>query len=101
LRAEQGSESSESFVGRKAEEKLENRKNVYLLLCVIGIVLPTRNSSLGPENGLHLGLIFRQLSRIASGFFGLMYWFRPWSLLILSHGRALLGVRALVAHPDR
>jgi len=50
-----------------------NRKNVYLFLCVLGIVLPY--SQLIPwvlENGLHLGLIFRQLfaNRIG-GFFGL------------------------------
>ncbi len=49
------------------------RKNVYLLLCVLGIVLPY--SQFIPwllENGLHLGLIFRQLfaNRIG-GFFGL------------------------------
>ena len=50
-----------------------NRKNVYLFLCVLGILLPY--SQLVPwvmENGLHLGLIFRQLfaNRIG-GFFGL------------------------------
>jgi len=50
-----------------------NRKNVYLFLCVLGIALPY--SQLIPwvlENGLHLGLIFRQLfaNRIG-GFFGL------------------------------
>jgi uncharacterized protein DUF2834 len=50
-----------------------NRKKVYLLLCVLGIVLPY--SQFIPwvlENGLHLGLLFRQLfaNRIA-GFFGL------------------------------
>ena len=50
-----------------------NRKNGYLLLCVLGIVLPY--SQLVPwvlENALHLGLIFQQLfaNRIG-GFFGL------------------------------
>jgi hypothetical protein len=50
-----------------------NQKSIYLLLCVLGIVLPY--SQLVPwvlENGLHLGLIFRQLfaNRIG-GFFGL------------------------------
>ena len=50
-----------------------NRKNAYLLLCVLGIVLPY--SQLIPwvlENGLHLGLLFRQLfaNRIGA-FFGL------------------------------
>jgi hypothetical protein len=48
-------------------------KNVYLLLCVIGAVLPY--SQFVPwvmENGLNLGLLVRQLfaNRI-SGFFGL------------------------------
>ena len=50
-----------------------NRKNLYLFLCVLGIVLPY--SQFIPwvlENGLHLGLLVRQLfaNRI-SGFFGL------------------------------
>ena len=50
-----------------------NRKNVYLLLCVLGIVIPY--SQFIPwvlENGLQLGLLFRQLfaNRI-SAFFGL------------------------------
>jgi len=50
-----------------------NRKNLYLFLCVLGIVLPY--SQFIPwilENGLHLGLLIRQLfaNRI-SGFFGL------------------------------
>ena len=50
-----------------------NQKNVYLFLCVLGILLPY--SQFIPwvmENGLDLGLIFRQLfaNRIG-GFFGL------------------------------
>lgn len=50
-----------------------NRKNVYLLLCVVGAVIPY--SQFIPwvmENGLRLGLLVRQLfvNRI-SGFFGL------------------------------
>jgi len=50
-----------------------NRKNLYLLLCVLGIVLPY--SQFIPwvlENGLPLGLLFRELfaNRI-SAFFGL------------------------------
>jgi hypothetical protein len=50
-----------------------NRKNLYLLLCVLGIILPY--SQFVPwvlENGLHFGLLVRQLfaNRI-SGFFGL------------------------------
>jgi hypothetical protein len=50
-----------------------NRKNVYLLLCVLGIVVPY--SQFIPwvlENGLHLGLLLQQLfaNRI-SAFFGL------------------------------
>jgi hypothetical protein len=50
-----------------------NRKNVYLLLCVLGMVIPY--SQFIPwvlENGLHLGLLFQQLfaNRI-SAFFGL------------------------------
>ncbi|MBI3419847.1 MAG: DUF2834 domain-containing protein [Proteobacteria bacterium] len=50
-----------------------NRKNIYLFLCVLGVVLPY--SQFIPwvmENGLHLGLLFRQLfaNRISS-FFGL------------------------------
>jgi len=49
------------------------RKNVYLLLCVLGIVLPyLQFIPWVLENGLHLGLVFRQLfaNRIG-GFFGL------------------------------
>jgi hypothetical protein len=58
-----------------------NRKNLYLLLCVLGIILPY--SQFVPwvlENGLHFGLLVRQLfaNRI-SGFLDLMSWFRPWS----------------------
>ncbi len=50
-----------------------NRKNIYLFLCVLGVVLPY--SQFIPwvmENGLHIGLLFRQLfaNRIG-GFFGL------------------------------
>ncbi len=50
-----------------------NRKNIYLLLCILGIALPY--SQFVPwvmENGLHLGLLFRQLfaNRIG-GFFGM------------------------------
>jgi hypothetical protein len=50
-----------------------NKKNIYLLLCVLGIVLPY--SQFIPwvlDNGLHVGLLFRQLfaNRIG-GFFGL------------------------------
>ena len=50
-----------------------NRKSLYLLLCVLGIVLPY--SQFIPwvlENGLNLSLLVRQLfaNRI-SGFFGL------------------------------
>ena len=50
-----------------------NRKNLYLLLCVLGIILPY--SQLIPwvlENGLRLDLLFRELfaNRIG-GFFGL------------------------------
>ncbi len=50
-----------------------NRKNIYLFLCALGIILPY--SQFIPwvmENGLHLGLLFRQLfaNRIG-GFFGL------------------------------
>jgi hypothetical protein len=50
-----------------------NRKHVYLLLCVLGAAIPY--SQFVPwvmENGLHLGLLVRQLfaNRI-SGFFGL------------------------------
>jgi uncharacterized protein DUF2834 len=50
-----------------------NRKNIYLFLCFLGTALPY--SQFVPwvmENGLHLGLLFRQLfaNRI-SAFFGL------------------------------
>lgn len=50
-----------------------NRKNIYLFLCGLGIALPY--SQFIPwlmENGLHIGLLFRQLfaNRIG-GFFGL------------------------------
>jgi hypothetical protein len=50
-----------------------NRKNIYLFLCVLGTVIPY--SQFIPwvvENGLHLGLLVRQLfaNRI-SAFFGL------------------------------
>ena len=50
-----------------------NRKNVYLILCILGAAIPY--SQFVPwvmENGLHLGLLVRQLfvNRI-SGFFGL------------------------------
>lgn len=50
-----------------------NRKNIYLLLCIIGTSIPY--SQFVPwvmENGLHLGLLVRQLfaNRI-SAFFGL------------------------------
>ena len=50
-----------------------NRKNIYLLLCVLGAVIPY--SQFVPwvmENGLQLGLLVRQLfaNRI-SAFFGL------------------------------
>jgi hypothetical protein len=50
-----------------------NRKNIYLLLCALGVALPY--SQFIPwltENGLHIGLLFRQLfaNRIG-GFFGL------------------------------
>lgn len=50
-----------------------NRKNIYLLLCVLGVVLPY--SQFVPwvmENGLHVGLLFRQLfASRAGGFFGM------------------------------
>lgn len=50
-----------------------NRKNLYLLLCVFGIVLPY--SQFVPwvlENGMNLGLLVRQLfANRVSGFFGL------------------------------
>jgi len=50
-----------------------NRKNIYLFLCVLGVVLPY--SQFIPwvmENGLHVGLLFRQLfTNRAGGFFGL------------------------------
>jgi hypothetical protein len=49
-----------------------SRKNIYLLLCVLGVVLPY--SQFVPwvmENGLHVGLLFRQLfANRAGGFFG-------------------------------
>jgi Terpene cyclase DEP1 len=50
-----------------------NRKNIYLLLCALGVAL--LYSQFIPwlmENGLHIGLLFRQLfaNRIG-GFFGL------------------------------
>lgn len=50
-----------------------NRKHVYLLLCVLGVVLPY--SQFLPwivENGFHMKLFFRQLfaNRIG-GFFGM------------------------------
>jgi hypothetical protein len=50
-----------------------SRKNIYLLLCVLGVILPY--SQFVPwvmENGLHVGLLFRQLfASRAGGFFGL------------------------------
>jgi hypothetical protein len=50
-----------------------NRKNIYLFLCVLGVVLPY--SQFIPwvmENGLHVGLLFRQLfANRAGGFFGM------------------------------
>jgi Terpene cyclase DEP1 len=50
-----------------------SRKNIYLLLCVLGVVLPY--SQFIPwvmENGLHVGLLFRQLfASRAGGFFGM------------------------------
>ena len=50
-----------------------NRKYVYLILCILGVAIPY--SQFVPwvmENGLHVGLLVRQLfaNRI-SGFFGL------------------------------
>jgi hypothetical protein len=50
-----------------------NRKNIYLVLCIVGVAIPY--SQFVPwvmENGLHIGLLVRQLfvNRI-SGFFGL------------------------------
>jgi Terpene cyclase DEP1 len=50
-----------------------NRKSIYLFLCALGVALPY--SQFIPwlmENGLHIGLLFRQLfaNRIG-GFFGL------------------------------
>lgn len=50
-----------------------SRKNIYLFLCVLGVVLPY--SQFVPwvmENGLHVGLLFRQVfANRASGFFGM------------------------------
>jgi hypothetical protein len=50
-----------------------NRKHIYSLLCVLGVVLPY--SQFIPwvmENGLHVGLLFRQLfASLAGGFFGM------------------------------
>jgi hypothetical protein len=50
-----------------------NRKNIYLFFCVLGVVLPY--SQFIPwvmENGLHVGLLFRQLfASRAGGFFGM------------------------------
>jgi hypothetical protein len=50
-----------------------SRKNIYLLLCVLGVILPY--SQFVPwvmENGLHVGLLFRQLfASRAGGFFGM------------------------------
>jgi hypothetical protein len=50
-----------------------NRKSIYLFLCVIGVVFPY--SQFIPwvmENGLHVGLLFRQLfANRAGGFFGM------------------------------
>jgi hypothetical protein len=50
-----------------------NRKNIYFFLCILGVVLPY--SQFIPwvmENGLHVGLLFRQLfTNRAGGFFGM------------------------------
>ena len=50
-----------------------SRKNIYLFLCGLGVVLPY--SQFVPwvmENGLHAGLLFRQLfANRAGGFFGM------------------------------
>jgi len=50
-----------------------NRKTAYLVLSILGIVLPY--SQFVPwvmENGLHVGLLFRQLfANRAGGFFGM------------------------------
>lgn len=49
------------------------RKNIYLLLCILGAAIPY--SQFIPwvmENGLHLGLLFRQLfANRVGAFFGL------------------------------
>jgi len=50
-----------------------NRKNLYLFLCVLGAAIPyTQFVPWVMENGLHMGLLVRQLfaNRI-SAFFGL------------------------------
>jgi uncharacterized protein DUF2834 len=73
-----------------------NRKNIYLFLCILGAVIPY--SQFVPwvtENGLHAGLLVRQLfaNRI-SGFFGLDVLVSSAVLLVFmrAEGR-LAGVR--------
>ena len=50
-----------------------NRKNIYLLLCILGVAIPY--SQFVPwvmENGLHIGLLVRELfANRVSAFFGL------------------------------
>jgi len=56
--------SSEKLLRRPgAQGENGESKKVYLLLCVLGIVLPTRNSSVGPGERAAPGLLFRQLFR--------------------------------------
>jgi hypothetical protein len=75
-----------------------NQKNIYLFLCVLGIFLPY--SQFIPwvvENGLHLGLIFRQLfaNRIG-GFFGVDVLVSSVVLIRFVHAEGRrLGVRRL------
>jgi hypothetical protein len=92
--------ASDSFslgLGPKGEVPV-NQKNIYLFLCVLGIFLPY--SQFIPwvvENGLHLGLIFRQLfaNRIG-GFFGVDVLVSSVVLIRFVHAEGQrLGVRRL------
>ena len=64
-----------------------NRKNIYLLLCILGVAIPY--SQFVPwvmENGLHIGLLVRELfANRVSAFFGLDVLVSSVVLLVFMH----------------
>ncbi len=71
-------------------------KTVYLVLCVVGVVLPyTQFMPWLAENGLNLPLFFRQLfENRVGGFFGMDVFVSTAALLVFSFAEGkLLGVR--------